>query len=107
MNRSPSRYLIVNGDDFGLSEGVNGGIIEAAERGILTSASLMVRQPAAAAAGAYTRETRKISVGLHLDLGEWVYRNGQWEPLYSVVHTEDAQAVGEEIAHQLAEFRRL
>jgi chitin disaccharide deacetylase len=70
------RYLIVNADDFGLSEGVNRGIIEAAEKGIVTSASLMVRQPAAAAAAAYARKLDRISVGLHLDLGEWVYRNG-------------------------------
>ncbi|MBI3874558.1 MAG: ChbG/HpnK family deacetylase [Verrucomicrobia bacterium] len=42
------RFLIVNADDFGLSAGVNRGIIEAHERGIVTSASLMVCQPAAA-----------------------------------------------------------
>ena len=40
------RFLIVNADDFGLSEGVNRGIIEAHERGIVTSASLMVLKPA-------------------------------------------------------------
>ena len=38
------RYLIVNADDFGLSEGVNRGIVRAHEGGIVTSASLMVRQ---------------------------------------------------------------
>src|SRR5437870_3779943 len=42
-----ARYLIVNADDFGLSPGVNRGIIEAHEHGIVTSASLMVRWPAA------------------------------------------------------------
>ena len=42
--------LIVNADDFGLCAGVNQGIIEAHERGIVTSASLMVRYPAAEAA---------------------------------------------------------
>ena len=64
------RNLIINADDFGLSRGVNRGIIEAAEKGILTSASLMVRQPAAIEAGEYAR-SEGIGVGIHLDLGEW------------------------------------
>jgi predicted glycoside hydrolase/deacetylase ChbG (UPF0249 family) len=102
-----AKYLIVNADDFGLSPGVNRGIIEAAERGILTSASLMVRQPAAVEAAAYARKDSRISVGLHLDLGEWVYKNEEWVPLYSVVPPEDATAVGLELSRQLAEFARL
>jgi chitin disaccharide deacetylase len=102
-----TRYLIVNADDFGLSAGVNRGIIECAGRGILTSASLMVRWPAAAEAAAYAKTSRAISVGLHVDLGEWVLRNGNWELLYQVVDTDDAGAVAKEINGQLAEFRRL
>ena len=47
---SPSRILIVNADDFGLSAGVNCGIVEAHDKGIVTSASLMVHMPAAAEA---------------------------------------------------------
>ena len=50
------RYLIVNADDFGQSHGVNRGIIEAHERGVVTSASLMVRWPAARKAAAYARK---------------------------------------------------
>ena len=42
-----SRSLIVNADDFGQSPGINSGVIRAYEEGILTSASLMVRWPAA------------------------------------------------------------
>jgi predicted glycoside hydrolase/deacetylase ChbG (UPF0249 family) len=102
-----SRSLIVNADDFGLSPGVNRGIIECAERGILTSASLMVRWPAAVAASAYAKQNQKISLGLHVDLGEWVLRNGEWESLYNVVDTHDAEAVEKEINYQLAEFQRL
>jgi predicted glycoside hydrolase/deacetylase ChbG (UPF0249 family) len=107
VKTKPTRYLIVNADDFGLSEGVNKGIIEAAEHGILTSASLMVRQPAAAAAAAYARVNQGISVGLHLDLGEWVYQNGEWVPLYSVVATNDAHSVRLEVERQLSIFEKL
>ena len=36
------RAVIVNADDFGQSAGINRGVIEAHERGVVTSASLMV-----------------------------------------------------------------
>ena len=36
----------MNADDFGFSSGINRGIVEAHERGIVTSASLMVDRPA-------------------------------------------------------------
>jgi predicted glycoside hydrolase/deacetylase ChbG (UPF0249 family) len=101
------KFLIVNADDFGLSAGVNRGVIECAEHGILTSASLMVRWPAAVEAADYAKKNRGISVGLHVDLGEWVLRNGEWELLYKVVDTKDANAVAKEIENQVAEFRRL
>ena len=51
----PARHLIVNADDYGLTSGINRGIAEAHENGILTSASLMVRYPAAAEAAAYAK----------------------------------------------------
>src|SRR5687767_10207836 len=66
---TPKRYLIVNADDFGLSPGVNAGIVAAHENGIVTSASLMVRKLAAAEAADYGRRHPKFSVGLHVDLG--------------------------------------
>lgn len=104
---SAKRYLIVNADDFGLSAGVNRGIIEAHERGIVTSASLMVRWPGAGEAAAYGREHPKLSLGLHLDLGEWACRDGEWAALYEVVAAGDAAAVRDEASRQLAAFRGL
>ena len=104
---SSRRRLIINADDFGLSAGTNAGIIEAHERGVVTSASLMVRQPAAAAAAEYARENSALSVGLHVDLGEWTIREGEWVQAYEVVPYEDAEAVVREVARQLDEFRRL
>jgi predicted glycoside hydrolase/deacetylase ChbG (UPF0249 family) len=101
------RCLIVNADDFGLSPGVNEGIIEAYERGIVTSTSLMVRQAAAAEAAVYGRAQSRLSVGLHVDLGEWVYDDGGWVSVYEVVPLDDARAVKDEVVRQLAAFRDL
>jgi predicted glycoside hydrolase/deacetylase ChbG (UPF0249 family) len=101
------RYLIVNADDFGQSPGVNRGIIEAHERGIVTSASLMVRWPAAAEAAAYSRKHPKLSLGLHFDFGEWACRKGNWVKLYEVVPEDDGAAAAREASRQLAAFCRL
>jgi predicted glycoside hydrolase/deacetylase ChbG (UPF0249 family) len=60
--------LIVNADDFGFSNGINRGIVEAHERGIVTSASLMVEQPGAEDAAVYAQQHPELSLGLHLEL---------------------------------------
>jgi predicted glycoside hydrolase/deacetylase ChbG (UPF0249 family) len=102
-----ARHLIVNADDFGLSPGVNRGIIEAHERGIVTSASLMVRWPGAGEAAAYGRGRPRLSLGLHVDLGEWAYRGETWVRLYEVVPADDRAAVEREVVGQLDCFRGL
>jgi predicted glycoside hydrolase/deacetylase ChbG (UPF0249 family) len=101
------RYLIVNADDFGQSDGINQGIVKAYERGIVTSASLMVRWPAAFAAAAYARAHPNLSLGLHIDLGERIYRSGEWVFLYIVVPLQDMAAVADEVSRQLVAFRHL
>jgi chitin disaccharide deacetylase len=102
-----TKYLIVNADDFGQSHGVNDGIVRAHRCGIVTSASLMVRWPAAVEASAYARKHPDLSVGLHVDLGEQVFRAGEWLPLYSVVPLLDEPALRDEISRQLDLFDRL
>jgi chitin disaccharide deacetylase len=62
------RYLIVNGDDFGSSPGINQGIMEAHERGILTSTSLLVKTEWAREAASLGSHAPHLSVGLHLDV---------------------------------------
>jgi predicted glycoside hydrolase/deacetylase ChbG (UPF0249 family) len=101
------RFLIVNADDFGLSRGVNDAVITTHAQGIVTSASLMVRQAAAPDAAARCREYPDLSVGLHLDLGEWSYQNGTWIPVYEVVALDDSAVVADEVQRQLEAFRRL
>lgn len=102
-----ARRLIVNADDFGISPGVNAGIIEAHERGIVTSTSLMTRWPAGRQAAEYARANRRLGVGLHIDLSEWAFRDGQWKPLYQVVPVDDQAKVHQEVRAQLDQFREL
>jgi len=98
------RLLIVNADDFGLSAGVNRGIIEAHLDGIVTSTSLMVRWPDAVSAAALAHANPALGVGLHLDLGEWYYDEGNWPARYEVVDLDDHDAVRAEVEAQLARF---
>lgn len=104
---TPAKYLIVNADDFGQTPGINRGIITAHRNGIVTSASLMVRWPAAAKAAAYARRHQSLSVGLHIDLGEQILRAGEWVPLYTVLPVQNESTVRDEIARQLDMFERL
>jgi predicted glycoside hydrolase/deacetylase ChbG (UPF0249 family) len=101
------RSVIVNADDFGQSPGVNRGVIQAHEQGIVTSTSLMVHWSAAAEAAAYARRHPRLGVGLHLDLGEWAYREGDWVHVYRVVDKDDAPAIAAEVASQIQAFERL
>jgi chitin disaccharide deacetylase len=107
IGRAQTRHLIVNADEFGQSTGVNRGIVEARENGIVTSASLMVRWPAAEEAAAYAREHPRFSLGLHFDVGGWTYRRGTWAKLYDVVSENDVEQVAKEAGRQLAAFHRL
>ena len=61
--------LIVNADDFGMTEGINRGIIEAFEAGAVTSTSVMVGMPAFVDAVCLTRAAGdRLGVGLHFTL---------------------------------------
>ena len=65
---SAARRLAINADDFGLSDGVNRGILACVEAGVVTSASLLVNTPGFAAAVAAARGTPQLDLGLHLNL---------------------------------------
>jgi chitin disaccharide deacetylase len=63
-----ARVLIVNCDDFGLSEGVNAAVIEAIEDGIAASCSLMTPCPGAPDALRLLRDRPELPFGVHLTL---------------------------------------
>jgi predicted glycoside hydrolase/deacetylase ChbG (UPF0249 family) len=105
---SGERRLVVNADDFGLSDGVNAGVLRAHRDGIVTSASLMVRAPAAERAVAAAAVHPELDLGLHVDLGEWTpAAGGEWRPRYEVVDTADEAAVVAELERQVERFEVL
>ena len=64
------RRLVVNADDFGRSASINEAVVRAHREGILTTASLMVNEPACEEAVKLARENPRLGVGLHLALAE-------------------------------------
>ncbi|HXR31538.1 MAG TPA: ChbG/HpnK family deacetylase [Solirubrobacterales bacterium] len=101
------RFLIVNADDLGLSPGVNAGIVRAHEDGIVTSASLMVRQPAAHEAASIAAAHPGLAIGIHLDLGQWDFEDGEWVAAYLRCDQSERAAVEAECRAQLAAFREI
>jgi chitin disaccharide deacetylase len=63
-----TRLLVINGDDFGLTPGVNAGMLDAHRDGVLTSVSIFANAPATNDAIAIARATPSLGVGCHLTL---------------------------------------
>jgi predicted glycoside hydrolase/deacetylase ChbG (UPF0249 family) len=66
--RRPAIRLVVNADDFGISEAVNDGIVIAHRSGIVTSTSLMTVGRAFEHAVNWCRQVPSLDVGVHLTL---------------------------------------
>jgi predicted glycoside hydrolase/deacetylase ChbG (UPF0249 family) len=62
------RRLIINADDFGLTAGVNRGILVAHEQGVLTSATLMANGPAFEEAIRAAQSVPTLDIGCHVVL---------------------------------------
>src|SRR5271157_4057137 len=60
--------LIVNADDFGLTEEVSIGIVDAHVHGIVTSATIMANGAAFDAAVSISRHVPRLGIGVHLNL---------------------------------------
>ncbi|MGF2053912.1 chitin disaccharide deacetylase [Vagococcus fluvialis] len=60
--------VIINSDDFGYSRGVNYGIVDAYQKGILTSTTLMANMPGFEHAVELKKKLPNLGVGVHLTL---------------------------------------
>jgi predicted glycoside hydrolase/deacetylase ChbG (UPF0249 family) len=73
------KRLIVNADDFGWSEGVNRGIVEACRSGIVTSTTVLANGAAFDGAVRLARQERRLGVGVHLNLSDGAPLLPRWE----------------------------
>jgi hopanoid biosynthesis associated protein HpnK len=64
------KRLIINADDFGLTEGVNHGVLKAHQGGIVTSTTLLANGAAFESAVALALAAPGLGVGVHLNLSQ-------------------------------------
>lgn len=95
---SRERFVIVNADDLGLSAEIDRGILEAHDRGIVTSASLLVDAPDAEAAVREARRRPRLGLGVHVAFDS----RGKW-----LVDMQDLDMVQRELERQIDLFTRL
>jgi len=60
------RLLIVNADDYGLTEGISRGILHGHRRGVVTSTSVIALGPAYPKVSAWLADEDALGVGVHL-----------------------------------------
>ncbi len=78
--RASDRLLIINGDDAGMCHAANAGTLECLERGLMTSATMMVPCPWFPALADYARQHPHLDFGVHLThTAEWKFY--RWGPV--------------------------
>jgi predicted glycoside hydrolase/deacetylase ChbG (UPF0249 family) len=92
------RMVIVNADDFGMSAEIDRGILEAHDRGIVTSTSLLVDEPDAEAAVQQAHRRPKLGLGVHVAFDS----RGKW-----LIDVKDLDVVQREIHRQIDLFIRM
>jgi predicted glycoside hydrolase/deacetylase ChbG (UPF0249 family) len=96
---SALKYCIINADDFGASQGINRGVIEAHCKGILTSTSLMVNMPASEDAIKLSLAVPNLSIGLHVN-----FTNEIGPPIVDLNSPDDCRL---ELERQVDRFQSL
>ena len=91
--KASDRLLIINGDDVGMCHAANQATIECLEKGLMTSATIMVPCPWFYEIADYARSHPEKDFGLHLcHTSEWkYYRWGPVAPREKVPGLVDAQ----------------
>jgi chitin disaccharide deacetylase len=78
--QAADRVLVINSDDVGMCHAANQAVIEAMERGLLTSGTIMVPCPWFNEIAAYARAHPERSFGVHLcHTAEW--KHYRWGPV--------------------------
>ena len=88
-------WVVFNADDFGYSRGINRGIVEAHERGVVTSTSMIVNAPASAEAARLAQTLPRLAVGLHVNFTNEAQR---------LVDLDDESACRRELHDQYRRF---
>lgn len=106
--------LIINADDFGYSKGVNLGIIEAYQNGVVTSTTMMTNMPGAAHAAALAQENPGLGVGIHLvlDCGRPVHpyvpslvdEKGSFHKIEQLIQYAESTDIEKELLSQIDKF---
>ena len=68
MELNLDKTFIINGDDFGMTPGINQAIRQLHQHGRLTSTSIMVNMPWSPEALVYARSSPDLGAGVHLNL---------------------------------------
>lgn len=92
------KLVVFNADDLGYSQGINRGILEAHERGVVTSASMMVNTPATGEAVRLALAHPDLSVGLHVNFTNEAQR---------LIDLDDESACRRELEDQYRRFTDL